>query len=62
MVKVRLQAQRRMGATGTKYAGTMDAFRTIARDEGFLGLWKGVIPNVQRAAIVNLGTTFFLCV
>jgi len=37
------------------YKGTWDAFSTIAREEGVRGMWKGVGPNVQRAALVNLG-------
>lgn len=42
VVKVRFQAMIRLG-TGDKrkYRGTMDAYRTIAREEGVRGLWKG---------------------
>ena len=29
----------------------MHAFKSIARNEGALGLWRGVGPSVQRAAI-----------
>lgn len=31
------------------------AFREIVKRGGIKGLWKGSIPNVQRAALVNLG-------
>lgn len=31
------------------------AFRDIVKRGGIAGLWKGSIPNVQRAAFVNLG-------
>ncbi len=31
------------------------AFGKILRDGGVRGLWKGWVPNVQRAALVNLG-------
>lgn len=70
LVKVRLQAQRKYllessilnqmnNNTNFKdikfYNGTLDAFKTIIKEEGVLGLWKGVSPNVQRAALVNLG-------
>lgn len=34
---------------------TWDAFSQILARGGVRGLWKGSIPNVQRAALVNLG-------
>lgn len=40
VVKVRFQAQVSAGAS-KRYYGTMDAYRTIAKEEGFRGLWKG---------------------
>lgn len=33
--------------------GLLRSFLDIARNEGILGLWSGVIPNMQRAYIVN---------
>ncbi|XP_036054819.1 mitochondrial uncoupling protein 3 isoform X3 [Onychomys torridus] len=54
VVKVRFQAMIRLGTGGErKYRGTMDAYRTIAREEGVRGLWKGTWPNITRNAIVN---------
>ncbi|XP_062869887.1 mitochondrial uncoupling protein 3 [Trichomycterus rosablanca] len=53
VVKVRFQAQVRLADGGKRYSSTMDAYRTIARDEGIKGLWKGCIPNITRNAIVN---------
>lgn len=43
VVKVRFQAQVRMPKSGVvkRYNGTLDAYKTIARVEGFKGLWKG---------------------
>lgn len=38
-----------------RHKNTWHAFVTIARDGGVPGLWKGWVPNVQRAALVNLG-------
>lgn len=35
--------------------GTWHAFTKIVNKGGVRGLWKGSIPNVQRAALVNLG-------
>ncbi|KAJ8368382.1 hypothetical protein SKAU_G00084100 [Synaphobranchus kaupii] len=53
VVKVRFQAQVRLADGMKRYNGTMDAYRTIARDEGVRGLWKGCMPNIMRNAIVN---------
>ncbi|XP_056139354.1 mitochondrial uncoupling protein 2-like isoform X1 [Lampris incognitus] len=55
VVKVRFQAQVRQpdGGSVKRYKGTFDAYRTIARDEGIQGLWKGCLPNITRNAIVN---------
>jgi solute carrier family 25 uncoupling protein 27 len=38
---------------------TSQAFRNIMRDGGIKGLYRGVIPNVQRAALVNMGGCIF---
>ncbi|XP_022063844.1 mitochondrial uncoupling protein 2-like [Acanthochromis polyacanthus] len=55
VVKVRFQAQVRLPESGSvkRYSSTIDAYRTIARDEGVKGLWKGCLPNITRNAIVN---------
>ncbi|XP_043833782.1 mitochondrial uncoupling protein 2-like isoform X1 [Dromiciops gliroides] len=52
VVKVRFQAQARAGGS-RRYQGTLDVCKTIAREEGLRGLWKGTSPNVARNAIVN---------
>ncbi|KAF6106953.1 uncoupling protein 2 [Phyllostomus discolor] len=52
VVKVRFQAQAR-AAGSQRYQSTVDAYKTIARKEGFRGLWKGTSPNIARNAIVN---------
>ncbi|XP_058302733.1 putative mitochondrial transporter UCP3 isoform X2 [Hylobates moloch] len=46
VVKVRFQASIHLGPSGSdrKYSGTMDAYRTIAREEGVRGLWKDNFP------------------
>ncbi|KAF3693148.1 C2 domain-containing protein 3 Protein hearty [Channa argus] len=43
VVKVRFQAQVRLPGTTsvTRYSSTIHAYKTIARDEGVKGLWKG---------------------
>ncbi|XP_061595924.1 dicarboxylate carrier SLC25A8-like [Cololabis saira] len=53
VVKVRFQAQVRLTDGVKRYNGTLDAYKTIARDEGVRGLWKGCMPNITRNAIVN---------
>ncbi|CAK9136311.1 unnamed protein product [Ilex paraguariensis] len=57
LVKVRMQADGRMLSQGLqpRYSGPHDALKKIIQTEGFGGLWKGVLPNVQRAFLVNLG-------
>lgn len=49
LIKIRMQADR----TGTRYRGTIDAFRSIIKNEGVLRLWTGVGPAIQRAFVVN---------
>jgi len=54
VVKVRMQAA---GSKG-QYKGVMDAYRSIARNEGFKsGLYRGTMPNIARNCIVNVGET-----
>lgn len=48
VVKVRFQAQVRQSDGLKRYNGTMDAYRTIARDEGVRGLWKGEREFLKR--------------
>ncbi|XP_034062944.1 mitochondrial uncoupling protein 2-like [Gymnodraco acuticeps] len=55
VVKIRFQAQSCLLESGSvkRYSSTFNAYRTIARDEGVRGLWKGALPNITRNAIVN---------
>jgi solute carrier family 25 (mitochondrial uncoupling protein), member 27 len=57
LVKVRLQldGKRKLQGLAPRYKGTVDAFGAILRKEGLFGFWRGVAPNCQRAALVNLG-------
>lgn len=42
VVKVRMQAQSRTASSSTqRYTGCIQAYRTIATQEGIQGLWKG---------------------
>ncbi|KAM8938650.1 mitochondrial brown fat uncoupling protein 1 [Pelodytes ibericus] len=53
VVKVRFEAQVSLRGVKKRYNGTLDAYKTIAKEEGMRGLWKGTFPNVTRNAIVN---------
>ncbi|KAI3428177.1 hypothetical protein D9Q98_006557 [Chlorella vulgaris] len=59
LVKVRMQADGRLVAAGLqaapRYRGVLHAFASIFRQQGAAGLWRGSLPAVQRAALVNLG-------
>ena len=39
----------------SRRAGTSVKFRQLIKESGFFGLWRGGLPNVQRAALVNMG-------
>eukprot|EP01137_Pigoraptor_chileana_P011509 Opistho-2@62487 len=49
VVKVRMQAH----SAVPRYSGVFNAFATIFREEGVKGLWKGVGPTAQRAAVIT---------
>jgi len=54
VVKRRMQAQTqrrdaRYGAPRAPYRGTLDALRSIAREEGARGLFKGLAPSLLKA-------------
>lgn len=56
VVKVRFQAQCRTidSANKPRYTSTLNAYKTIGRNEGIGGLWKGAYPNIGRNAVVNV--------
>lgn len=53
LVKVRMQADGRLGER--RYSNIVDAWNKIMLSEGVGGLWRGVVPNMQRAFLVNMG-------
>ncbi|XP_057244972.1 putative mitochondrial transporter UCP3 [Malurus melanocephalus] len=55
VVKVRFQASRALSGGARCYSGTVYASRTIAREEGIRGLWRGMLPNIARNVIINCG-------
>lgn len=55
VVKVRMQAA---GSPPGPYPGVLSAYTTIARTEGVAGgLYRGLLPNMARNGIVNIGET-----
>ena len=51
LVKVRMQA---VEGTGSRYPNTINAFQSIYKETGtVLGLWRGCVPTVQRAALLT---------
>lgn len=57
LVKVQLQMEgkRKMQGLEPRVHNLRHALRQVVKEAGFFGLWKGSLPNVQRAALVNLG-------
>merc|ERR1719419_546952 len=53
--QIQMEGRRRLLGYEPRVEGTFDAFRKILAQGGVLGLWRGCWPNVQRAALVNLG-------
>jgi solute carrier family 25 (mitochondrial uncoupling protein), member 27 len=54
-VHIQMEGRRRLMGLEPRVHSVAHAFREIVRRGGVLGLWKGSWPNVQRAALVNLG-------
>uniref|UniRef100_A0A6B2ED74 Putative mitochondrial oxoglutarate/malate carrier n=1 Tax=Phlebotomus kandelakii TaxID=1109342 RepID=A0A6B2ED74_9DIPT len=54
-VQCQMEGKRRLQGLEPRVHSAAHAFREIVRRGGVRGLWKGSVPNVQRAALVNLG-------
>ncbi|XP_065340668.1 mitochondrial uncoupling protein 4 [Cloeon dipterum] len=54
-VHIQMEGKRRLMGEPPRVFGTWHAFTEIVKKGGVRGLWKGSVPNVQRAALVNLG-------
>jgi solute carrier family 25 (mitochondrial uncoupling protein), member 8/9 len=54
LVKVRFQSEGKL-APGQKprYTGVINAYSTIVKQEGLLGLWTGLGPAIARNSIIN---------
>nr|ACO11693.1 Mitochondrial uncoupling protein 4 [Caligus rogercresseyi] len=53
--QIQMEGRRRLQGLEPRVHGMLDAFKKIIAQAGVLGLWRGCWPNVQRAALVNLG-------
>lgn len=53
--QIQMEGKRRLLGKPPRVHGTWDAFQKILAENGVRGLWRGCWPNVQRAALVNLG-------
>uniref|UniRef100_T1IN06 Mitochondrial uncoupling protein 4 n=1 Tax=Strigamia maritima TaxID=126957 RepID=T1IN06_STRMM len=54
-VQMQMEGRRRLEGKPPRVKNTWHAFKTIFSQGGIRGLWKGWVPNVQRAALVNMG-------
>ncbi|XP_077980372.1 mitochondrial uncoupling protein 4-like [Glandiceps talaboti] len=54
-VQMQMEGKRRLEGKPPRVKSTAQAFKNILHQGGIRGLWKGWVPNVQRAALVNLG-------
>ena len=54
LVKIRMQSAR------GRYEGCLHAYRTIVRDEGVRGLWKGLSVAVRSSITIVLNSTQFI--
>lgn len=54
-VQLQMEGKRKLLGLPARVDGVVDAYKKVVSSSGYRGLWKGSIPNVQRAALVNLG-------
>ncbi|XP_061191886.1 mitochondrial uncoupling protein 4-like [Saccostrea echinata] len=54
-VQMQMEGRRKLEGKPPRVKGFFDAFQKIVAESGVKGLYRGVVPNVQRAALVNMG-------
>ncbi|CRL00728.1 CLUMA_CG013984, isoform B [Clunio marinus] len=54
-VHIQMEGKRRLMGLEPRVHSASHAFKEIVKRGGVKALWKGSVPNVQRAALVNLG-------
>ncbi|OWR53634.1 putative mitochondrial brown fat uncoupling protein, partial [Danaus plexippus plexippus] len=57
LVKVQMQAEGRRVLQGRpqRFKNCRQVYSLLYTQSGILGFWRGAVPNVQRAALVNMG-------
>ena len=54
-VQMQMEGKRRMEGKPPRVHGALHALSQTVKNGGVKGLWAGWVPNVQRAALVNMG-------
>ncbi|XP_021565223.1 mitochondrial uncoupling protein 4 isoform X4 [Carlito syrichta] len=54
-VQMQMEGKRKLEGKPLRFRGVHHAFAKILAEGGIRGLWAGWIPNIQRAALVNMG-------
>ncbi|XP_057875830.1 mitochondrial uncoupling protein 4 isoform X2 [Melospiza georgiana] len=54
-VQMQMEGKRKLEGKPLRFRGVHHAFLKILSEGGVRGLWAGWVPNVQRAALVNMG-------
>nr|XP_042121717.1 mitochondrial uncoupling protein 4 [Peromyscus maniculatus bairdii] len=60
-VQMQMEGKRRLEGKPLRFRGVHHAFAKILAEGGIRGLWAGWVPNIQRAALVNMGGNY-ICV
>ncbi|XP_052665843.1 mitochondrial uncoupling protein 4 isoform X2 [Harpia harpyja] len=56
-VQMQMEGKRKLEGKPLRFRGVHHAFMKILSEGGIRGLWAGWVPNVQRAALVNMGVS-----
>ncbi|XP_032319090.1 mitochondrial uncoupling protein 4 isoform X5 [Camelus ferus] len=54
-VQMQMEGKRKLEGKPLRFRGVHHAFAKIFAEGGIRGLWAGWVPNIQRAALVNMG-------
>ncbi|XP_023401015.1 mitochondrial uncoupling protein 4 isoform X3 [Loxodonta africana] len=59
-VQMQMEGKRKLEGKPLRFRGVHHAFAKILAEGGVRGLWAGWVPNIQRAALVNMGAQISL--